>query len=161
MIIRSSRLVLESISPALAQRIADREELPGDDWHAEYPFADELSPLRSLAKSKDPDPNFTMYLIRRSSDGQAVGGIGFTGPPDARGRVQFGFGLVPSARGFGLATDAVVLVINHASQHGAMLAAANTNLDNVASQRVLTKNGFIEVARDDSLVHFERDLSAP
>ena len=80
-------------------------------------------------------------------------------PPDERGRVQFGYGLVPSARGFGLATDAVVLAINHASQHGAVLAAANTNLDNVASQRVLTKNGFIEMARDDSLVYFERDLS--
>lgn len=160
MIIRSTRVVLESISPNLAQRITAREELPGDNWHAEYPLADELDPLRSLAKSTSQDPNFTLYLIRRSSDGQAVGGFGFFGPPDEQGRIEFGYGLVPSARGVGLATEAVTLAVSHAGQHGALVAAADTDLDNVASQRVLEKCGFIEVARDGSLVYFERDLSA-
>ncbi|WP_440708971.1 GNAT family N-acetyltransferase [Herbiconiux sp. YIM B11900] len=160
MILRSTRVALESISPDLARRIAARQELPGDDWHAEYPFADELDPLRSLAEATDPDPHFTMYVIRRSSDGQAVGGFGFFGPPDERGRVEFGYGLVPSARGAGLATEAVTLAVDHASRHGAILAAADTDLDNRASQRVLEKSGFAEVRRNDSLVWFERDLSA-
>ena len=160
MILRSARVVLESISPELAQRIAARDERPGDNWHPEYPFADELDPLRSLAESTDPDPIFGMYVIRRNSDNQAVGGFGFFGPPNDSGRVEFGYGLVLSARGVGLATEAVTLAIDYASRHGATLAAADTDLENLASQRVLAKSGFIETARRGSLIYFERDMTA-
>lgn len=111
--------MLDVISPELARRIVARDEQPGDDWHPEYPFADELDPLRSLAAASSTDPVFTMYLIRRRSDGSAVGGIGFFGPPDGTGTVEFGYGLVPSARGAGLATEAVELALQHAAESGA------------------------------------------
>lgn len=150
--------MLDVISPELARRIVARDEQPGDDWHPEYPFADELDPLRSLGAASSPDPVFTMYLIRRRSDGSAVGGIGFFGPPDDTGTVEFGYGLVPSARGAGLATEAVELALQHAAESGARAAVADTDVANVASQRVLEKNGFVEVRRGAALVFYRREL---
>ncbi|WPF80671.1 GNAT family N-acetyltransferase [Sanguibacter sp. 4.1] len=152
------RVTLEPISPALAQRIVDRTEIPGDDWHPEYPFVDELDPLRSLARSTAPHPVFTMYLVRRSSDGLAVGGLGFFGPPDSNGRVELGYGLVPGARGAGLAKQAVGLALRMARDAGATVAAADTEADNLASRRVLAANGFLEVERRGGLVLVERPL---
>lgn len=156
MTLRSARLSLEQISPDLARRIVARDERPGDDWHPEYPLADELDPLKSLSVAEAIKTPFTMYLIRRAEDGKAVGGLGFFGPPDAIGQVGFSYGLVPSARGIGLATEAVRVALEHASEWGARAAAADTHLQNVASQRVLIKSGFSEVDRDESLVYYRR-----
>lgn len=159
MILRSARLSLEPISPDLARRIIERDELPGDDWHKEYPLDDELDPLKSLAAAEPADRPFTMYLVRGAEDGRAVGGFGFFGPPDATGQVEFGYGLVPTARGAGLATEAVRLALASASSWGARFAVADTDIENVASQRVLIKNGLLEVDRDESLVYYRRSLA--
>lgn len=156
----TERLTLESISPELARRIISGDEEENDHWHGEYPFEDELVPLRALATDPSPHPVFTMYLIRRTSDGLAVGGLGFFGPPDASGRVEFGYGLVPAARGVGLATEAVRAALATASAHGARLAAADTEESNLASQRVLEKAGMTRTHRDGGLVYFERRLTA-
>lgn len=155
-----SRTVLQVISPAMARRIVVRDERPGDDWYPEYPFADELDPLRVLAAETAADPEFTMYLVRRRSDGLAIGGFGFFGPPDDKGTVEFGYGLVPSARGAGLASEAVQLGLQHAATRGALIALADTELKNIPSQRVLEKNGLIEIKRDQSHVYYRRDLVA-
>jgi len=160
MILWSTRVVLEPISPGLARRIIAREEQPGDNWHPEYPHPDELDPLRSLADATTSDPNFTMYMIRRSSDGQAVGGFGFFGPPDEHGVVEFDYGLVPAGRGAGLATEAVALALDHARDCGATIATADTAGDNAASQRVLVRSGFTETGRRDSLLFYQRALAA-
>lgn len=101
-----------------------------------------------------------MYLVRRTGDGRAVGGLGFFGPPDATGQVEFGYGLVPSARGAGLATEAVGLALEHASAWGARVAVADTDVKNIASQRFLTKNGLVEVGRDDALVYYRRSFAS-
>lgn len=159
MVIRGDLTALEVITPELARRIVRRDERPGDDWHAEYPFADELVPLRSLAAATSTDPVFTMYLVRRTSDGAAVGGIGFSGPPDGSGAVGFGYGFVPSARGAGLATEAVALALRLAADGGAGTAVADTDAANVASQRVLEKNGFVELERSATLVTYRRSLA--
>ncbi|MBF4510907.1 GNAT family N-acetyltransferase [Plantibacter sp. VKM Ac-2885] len=157
MIIRTERTTLEPISPALARRIVERDERDGDDWHPEYPFADELGPLRGLAESTTGDPIFTLYVIR-DADVTAVGGLGFFGPPDSDGRVEFGYGLVPAARGVGLATEAVVGALAFAAAHGAERAAAETDVTNVASQRVLLKAGLAETGRTATTVSFAREL---
>lgn len=157
--LRSAHVVLESIDPASAGRIVRREERPGDAWHREYPFVDELDPLRQLAAAEGADEDFGMFLLRRTSDGLAVGGLGFFGPPDEHGRVEFGYGLVPAARGAGLATEAVLLAMRHAQQRGARSAAADTDRTNTASQRVLAKSGFTTAGTRGQLVLFERVLA--
>lgn len=148
------RVSLEPITPRTARRIVERDEHPEDRWHPEYPFVDELDPLRSLAQSASPDPVFTMYLLRRTSDGLAVGGLGFFGPPDAQGTVELGYGLVPAARGRGLAAEAVTIALRTAAQGGAHLVSADTTTDNIASQRVLLAAGFAETARTGTVVAY-------
>lgn len=159
MIIHTARTTLETISPALAQRIVERDEREGDAWHPDYPFADELGPLRTLAGSSVINPVFTLYLVR-DADGLAVGGFGFFGPPDSNDSIEFGYGLVPPARGIGLATEVVVAALELAREHGALRAVADTDITNIASQRVLKKAGLAETRRTDSTVFFARALGS-
>ncbi len=111
MTLENSRIVLTPIDPATARRIIAREEREDDNWHPEYPFADELGPLRGLARSERAETPFTMYAIRLPLTRTAVGGLGFFGPPDESGLVEFGYGLIPAVRGKGLATAAVMLAL--------------------------------------------------
>lgn len=148
---------LDPIDPALAARIVARDERPGDDWHPEYPFEDELVPLRMLAAQADPDPVFTLYAIRDDA-GVAVGGFGFFGPPDETGTVEFGYGLVPSARGRGLAAGAVAEGLRIAAAHGAVRAIADTDETNAASLAVLGRSGMAETWRKGGKVFLAREL---
>jgi len=66
---------------------------------------------------------------------------------------------VPAARGAGIASEALRAAVDGAAAHGAALVGADTVLDNAASQRVLTKAGFVEVRRTAELVFFERALA--
>lgn len=158
----TSPITLHPISPEHARRIVARDPLEGDAWHPEYPFDDELGPLRPHAAATSWDEVFTFYQVRETATGLAVGGIGFFGPPDAvgprAGIVELGFGLVAAARGRGLAAAALAAALVIAANNGATAVIADTVLGNTASQRVLEKNGFVEIRRDDTLVYFRRDL---
>lgn len=159
--IETTRLRLERIFPLLAGRIVAGTRTIEDAWHPEYPLDDELDPLRALADDPAPHPVFTMYIIRRASDGLAIGGLGFFGPPDKSGRVEIGYGLVTAVRGAGLATEAVCAGLQLAGEHGATTVAADTDNGNRASQRVLLKAGFIEVRRDQKNTFFIRHVAPP
>ncbi|MGN7860334.1 GNAT family N-acetyltransferase [Microbacterium sp. 22303] len=148
---------LDPIDSALAARIITRDERSGDDWHPEYPFEDELVPLRSLAAREDADPVFTLYAIR-DDQGVAVGGFGFFGPPDETGTVEFGYGLIPAARGRGLATTAVAEGLQIAAAHGAVRAIADTEETNLASLAVLARSGMTETRREGGMVYVAREL---
>lgn len=154
----SERLTLEHITPELARRILVRNELPMDKWHAEYPFADELGPLKNLAQSAASASVFTMYLIREDRSGLAIGGLGFFGPPDQQGCIEFGYGLVASARGKGYATEAVHAALGFARTNGARYAKADTAPDNLPSQRVLEKAGLQLVKKGVSAYSYAREL---
>lgn len=130
-----------------------RTPTPEDRWHADYPLVDELVPLRSLAETTNPHPVFTLYAIR-TDDGTAVGGVGFFGPPDAHGSVEVGYGLIEAFRGHGFATEALEAAVRLAVLNGAQEVRADTDLDNVASQRVLVKAGFSEVSRSDTQIFY-------
>jgi len=153
----TSLVTLEPISQLLASRIIAGLQFPGDNWHEQYPFADEIIPLQMLLALESPDPVFTQYQVR-DADGLAVGGIGFFGPPDADGVVELGYGFVPAGRGRGLATAALLEAVAIAGSAGALAIIADATLDNLPSQRVLTRAGFTETHRDEKLVYFRRAL---
>ncbi len=73
-------------------------------------------------------------------------------------RVEFGYGLVASARGAGLATEAVVAAFTLARAHGATIAEADTDLGNPPSQHVMVKAGFIETHRDHEKIYYRSRL---
>lgn len=155
--LRTSRLLLHAIDPAEGERIVARSPSPSDLWADDFPFEGDVVAvgmfLRATAEGGEQRP-FGYYRIARLSDGTAVGGIGFKGQPDG-GCAEVGYGLAPSARGHGYAAEAVVALLAVAAEHGVTKVVADTTLDNVASQRTLTRAGFRLVGVDDDLHHYE------
>ena len=156
--IETERLVLESISPAVVGRTVTRDQTTDDYWHPEYPLEDELVPLAGLAATSSADHVLTIYLIRRKSDSCAIDGFGFFGPPDDTGQVGFGYGLVASVRGAGLATEAVRRALEVAAEYSTLFHATDTDLHNQPSQRVLEKAGLLETSHDETAIYLSRPL---
>jgi RimJ/RimL family protein N-acetyltransferase len=135
----TARFSLHAVAELEARRIHDRAPDPGDAWATDYPFEGDLAAIGSLLRATEQNGEqrpFGYYQIRRQSDGLAIGGVGFKGPPDG-GVVENGYGLVPSARGHGYATEALVALMQLATGLAVTTIRADTDLDNVASQRTL------------------------
>jgi RimJ/RimL family protein N-acetyltransferase len=126
--------------------------------------------LERLAAGVDPRPYgaFAVCVVPGDEASKAdpsvaellVGGIGFHGPPDEQGRVEIGYGIVPSQRRKGLATQALRLLVEHAQGLGASTLSAETEVDNEGSQGVLTKVGFARFAEDERTAWFELALGS-
>ena len=157
----SARLVLHPFSLEEAERVIQRVPSSEDVWDPNYPLEDELDPLRSFVRDVrdgvEPGP-FSLYAIRYRAGNVAIGGIGFFGPPDESGAVEIGYGLVPSARGKGIATEALVAALGIARQHGALMVKADTNQENPASQRVLRGAGFAQTGRAGEQTYYSYEI---
>ncbi|MCM2577381.1 GNAT family N-acetyltransferase [Streptomyces meridianus] len=100
-------------------------------------------------------PGRGLFVVRRTEDSAAVGGIGFHSPP-AEGTVEIGYDLTSSARGSGLATEAVRLLSAWAlRQPEVERVVATTEAHNVPSQRVLERAGYRRVEDRGALMAFE------
>ena len=155
--VRTPRLELHAIDVAEAERIAARSAGPDDLWAHDFPFEGDVGAvggfLRSSALLGEQRP-FGYYRISLLSDGRAIGGIGFKGQPD-EGCVEIGYGLAPSARGYGYAAEAVIALLTVAVDHGLSRVIADTTPDNIASQRTLIRAGFRLVNTGAELRHYE------
>jgi RimJ/RimL family protein N-acetyltransferase len=153
----TSRLRLHAIDAAEGERIVARTAGPTDAWADDFPFEGDVdavgSFLRATATHGEQRP-FGFYRITRLSDERAIGGIGFKGQPIG-GTAEIGYGLAPSARGQGYAAEAVMALLSMAADHGLIRMIADTTLDNIASQRTLTRAGFRLVRTDAELHHYE------
>lgn len=120
--------------------VADSRESRG--WVDDYPTEGDVL-MASLRGPRDllaVEPWGPMQIVERST-GLVVGGIGFLSAP-AEGSVEVGYGLAASARGRGLATEAVVLLVSVAAAYGLHQITAHTDPDNLASAAVLSRAGF-------------------
>ena len=81
--------------------------------------------------------------------GLIVGGIGFHGDPDELGRVEIGYGIVPSQRRNGYATQALHRLVERAGAWAPLRLIAETEAENEPSQGVLRKAGFARFAEDE------------
>jgi ribosomal-protein-alanine N-acetyltransferase len=136
----TDRLELRPFAPDTAQATAD--EKPGDlRWADGFPREDDRDAARMWLGA--PEAVFTSWFVVERDGGEVVGTIGFFGPPDPDGELMVGYGLVPSARGKGYATEALRVVAGYGlAQPGVTRIVADPDLDNVASHRVLEKAGF-------------------
>jgi len=153
----TARLSLHPVDELEARRIRDRAPQPGDAWSADYPFEGDLAAIGGFLHATEQDGEqrpFGYYQIRRLSDGLAIGGVGFIGPPD-REAVEIGYGLAPSARGHGYAAEALRRLVQIAVDLGVTTIRADTDLDNVASQLTLERAGFNQIEADSELRHYE------
>ena len=137
-------------------------EKPGnsDRWAEGFPRGEDRAPCARLANAaQDPGP-FGVYRIVPLTHGLTIGTAGFFGPPDASGEVTVGYGMVEPERGKGYGTEAVAALIEVCRAHAGVAAInADTDLDNIASQRVLEKNGFQRVRTTEELCYYTLHLS--
>ncbi|MDT3439774.1 MULTISPECIES: GNAT family N-acetyltransferase [unclassified Pseudofrankia] len=95
-------------------------------------------------------------VVERDS-GLIIGGIGLFWPP-TDGRVEIGYGIVPSRQGRGYATEAVIALTEFAFALPAVRTVlANVERPNPASIRVLAKSGFRHHHTEGDTVRFHRD----
>jgi ribosomal-protein-alanine N-acetyltransferase len=73
--------------------------------------------------------------------------------------VEIGYGVCQSCQGRGVATEAVGALCDFA-RRGARVVLADTDRENVASQRVLEKSGFQTCGETDDLLLWRKELTA-
>ncbi|MCJ1676858.1 GNAT family N-acetyltransferase [Streptomyces sp. APSN-46.1] len=153
----TQRLVLHPLSVQEAASLARGEPEGHGRWARGYPTAADIAGARrhldTCALQGDPQP-FGPYEIRRREDGEAIGGLGFHGPPDEDGTVTIGYGLAPSAQGRGYAAEALRALLGFARAHGVRQVLGDTDRGNIASQRVMAAAGMEPVGEDDRLKYY-------
>ncbi|MGW1738087.1 GNAT family N-acetyltransferase [Nocardia sp. NPDC001965] len=138
--IHTRRLVLRAWTSADLTAVRTGARRPG--WAADFPAAGDREIAEVLVEaSAGPDRSGHRIVTERSS-GSAIGSIGlFRRPND--GVLELGYGIVPSYRGRGYATEAATALAAHAfTAPGVHTVSASVDLANPASVRVLEKAGF-------------------
>jgi len=104
-------------------------------------------------------PWFTYWLIVLNEENTGAGMVGFKGIPNEKGEVEIGYGIDPVFQRRGYMSEAVTALINWAFEHPECRAITATAvlLDNLASQKVLLKNGFVEIGQDEKGISFRLD----
>lgn len=147
----AKRVVRKRRDAALDPPWADGYPMEGDQ-RACQAYLRQLPLMGGPARS---DP-FGYYQIL--FDGEVVGGIGFHGPPRG-GLVEVGYGVVPVARGRGVATGSLRLMLQVAGGFVEVRrVCGRTSPDNVASQRVMQAAGMRFVGRDPEFLHYETEV---
>jgi RimJ/RimL family protein N-acetyltransferase len=155
-VIDTQRLSLTPVDRETAQAIADNDRT-GRAWHEQFPREDDRDGVGAWLRQGDAV--FGNFVIVDRASGQAVGTIGFFGPPDETGTVMIGYGLVEPARGHGYATEALRALVGYAvRQPAAKRMVADTEKGNVPSQRVLEKAGFTKTHETDDAFFYALDL---
>ncbi|WP_025560922.1 GNAT family N-acetyltransferase [Sphingomonas sp. UNC305MFCol5.2] len=100
-----------------------------------------LQMLAGLAERIGADFAPASWLI--VEEGEVVGLCSITRPPEG-GSIDIGYGIAPSRQHRGIATRAIGAVVAwaRAAPH-VMAITAETAIDNLASQQVLARNGFV------------------
>lgn len=99
---------------------------------------------------------FGIFVVVRKEDGRAIGSLGFHSAPDAAGRTEIGYDLVPEARGQGYATEAVrALAARTFANTPTKALFAHTEPANSPSQAVLSRAGFVRVPGEGELIAYE------
>lgn len=106
----------------------------------DWPHRDTADALRPLAEHPEETGEGTFLITEH---GLVVGDCGWFGPP-TDGVVDLGYGLAPSARGRGVATEAVQLLLAWVAQRGAVQARCEVLPSNETSLRLLARLGFVD-----------------
>jgi RimJ/RimL family protein N-acetyltransferase len=130
---------LQPVTLELAQAVLAYS--PVDVPHAaDWPHEDTYDALRPFAEHGGGPGTFLVL-----DDGVVIGDCGWFGPPDEDGEVEIGYGLAPSARGRGLGTEAVRLLVEWVRAHGARSVRAEVLPGNETSLRLLARLGFEDI----------------
>jgi ribosomal-protein-alanine N-acetyltransferase len=157
MIIRTARLDLVPVELSDAHAALSGDRRP--EWASDYPTEGDLVIARLIAGAAVVRADaYVPYKIILRASGQVIGGCGFLGPPDSTGAVEIGYGLAPSQRGKGIATEAVNGLVDEAWRDPVVkVVFAFTDKDNEPSHGVLRRAGFQQVDSDGDQLRWEID----
>ncbi|KAF5059520.1 Acetyltransferase (GNAT) domain protein [anaerobic digester metagenome] len=169
--IETERLLIRPLSYAqlLKYSLADRsleQELNVQSLPAgltpELKEALETSILANVAGAGTDYLYFTLWNIVLKSRRVMVGDFCLMGRPDAAGTIEIGYGIHEEFRGNGFMTEAIGGLIGWAAGRPEIRAiCASTEKDNLASQKVLTNNGFLLQAASGTLLNWRLELISP
>ncbi len=118
---------------------------PASGWAEDFPQAGDLAGVTpaTFAPSSLGEPWYAPWFILEND--LVVGMLGFKGEP-LDNILEVGYGIVPSARGRGVATKALAQLLGLVRDRS-FDVVAETALWNAKSQAVLGRLNFVEVAR--------------
>lgn len=100
---------------------------------------------------------YTFWLVVDKQSKLIVAEMGFKGPPVDGGRVEIGYGTMPTMQGKGYMTEAVQGLLQWAdSRSDINLVLAETHTSNLPSIRVVQKNGFEEMRREGDMLWWKK-----
>lgn len=154
-------LLLPTINDLQATAAANVSLLVQPNWGLGYPTAGDvllaglaIENNRPLATRKQP---WGTLQIQLNETELVVGGVGFKSAP-RDDKVEIGYGISEDFQNQGIATAAVALLIQVAKQHSLKLLTAETEISNVASQKVLLKSGFSETRTTETEIEWQLEL---
>jgi RimJ/RimL family protein N-acetyltransferase len=155
----TARLRLTLMDAGIVAALVSGRRLAG--WAEDFPGEGDVDIAGVLGREglpRGPDAVFGPRLVVERSTGDAVGTAGFFGPP-RDGLVEIGYGIIPSRRRRGYATEAARALIELAlAQPGVTEIVAHAESGNAASIRVLEKNALTYAGREGSLVRYSRGV---
>lgn len=144
--IRSSRLRLSLVTPSQAGDL--RQGVQHPRFAPGFPTKDDLDAISMVTAGDTWGPR----LVIRGNDGLICGTIGFFGPPAAAAdgvlETEVGYGLVPVARGHGVAAEALATLLVLTDQLGVRVRASVVPT-NASSLKTLAECGFTELRGSD------------
>ena len=158
--IKTERLILHPLTPdelhLWAEDMPALEKKLNVSYRAEPMEGFFLDIVRGQADITDGDPEnyiwHTFWLIIRESDRVAVGSADFKDVPDGKGETEIGYGLGAEFEHNGYMTETVSAMCAWAKdQPGVRAVIAETETDNLQSQRILIRCGFEEYDRGETL----------
>ncbi|WP_261801904.1 GNAT family N-acetyltransferase [Streptomyces sp. ISID311] len=155
--LRTERLLLRPWSDGDLAAVLDGTRQP--HWAADFPADGDRVIAGYTAGHPAARGAYGQRQILERESGLVVGAIGLFWPP-ADGSVEFGYGIVPSRRGRGYASEAARALVAFAfTAPGVHTVRADIERSNPASGRVLEKAGLERWSSDDTHVRFR--LTAP
>jgi RimJ/RimL family protein N-acetyltransferase len=151
----TARLRLPLMDAVTAAALVAGERLPG--WARDFPADGDVDVAGVLVQEGvpvGPDAVYGPRLVVEARAGETIGTAGFFGPPRA-GVVELGYGIVPSRRRRGYATEAARALVELALElPGVREVVAHAEADNAASIRVLQSCGMTYAGREGTLVRY-------
>ncbi|MFF4698594.1 GNAT family N-acetyltransferase [Streptomyces chattanoogensis] len=148
----TGRLILRTWTAA--EIAAVLEDVRSPHWAADFPAEGDRAIAGFLAGRQDALGPYGQRQIIERAGGLVVGAIGLFWPPD-EGRLEVGYGIVPSRRGRGYATEAAAAMVEFAfTAPGVHTVFADVELTNPASGRVLEKAGLEHWSSDEKTARY-------
>ena len=111
--------------------------------------------IKQLEACKKDRENYlwnSFWLLIRKEDRLVIGSIGFKGKPNTKGEVEIGYGLGKEFEHNGYMTEGVKSICNWVlDQNNVLNITAETDADNIPSQRILKRCGFKKIIEKNTI----------